>query len=271
MNKNDNSDDDNYYEQFKFLKNSETKKEKDINSNHFQAPRIKGAMTVDQLKNPNLDITSGVKSVMEEDFQSNFGDSLIMRKTEGQKMIESPELNKKIRTQIDYREAMKGNLNSKKTVQDEITFNQSNLDFLLTKDEKYKLLIKEMKKTLLEKVENNQDIPSYITTNEILKDKEKENLQNFDHVDNSPMNSNESKLKVYRVKKKKIISDRAKEQEQESNKEKKLSKEIPKNENNSIKTNSIMQYYKLSPYIYTSSLFFVGSLFLFKLYKKFKK
>lgn len=288
MNKNVNSDDDDYYEQLNFLKNnSESNEEKSVKMGHTQGTKIRGAITTDQMRNSNVEFTSGVKSVMEEE-EPNVGDSLIMRKTEGQRMIESPELNKKMRTQIDYREAKKGNQATKKNIQDEITFNKTNVEYMLTNEEKNKLIYKEMKKSQLEmeKIEN-KEIKEDDKIHLIEKDQDniKNPSRNIDKIDSTApglinSNMNDSKLKVYRVKKKKIVSDENTQDKQVLEKEQELRTEnktqLPKQDNTKTetfitRTNPIIQYSKFTPYLLSSSLFIVGGIFLLKFYKKYKK
>jgi hypothetical protein len=275
MNKNDNSEDDDYYKQFNFLNkskqeiNSEVKVVKDI-------PRMKNVMTVDQQRNQALDINAAVKSVMEENSEINASDSLVMRKSEGQKMIESPELNKKLRTQIDYREAMKGNQTPKKTIQDEITFNQSNIDFLKTKEEKNKIIYNEMKKYQFknaEVIDINENKEKEIKEIAVTGIMNKENNQ-------SPIESSiDSKLKVYKIKKKKTASE---SQESTISNNPNFNKEhVPREETVAVELKPPQQikkqetitkksYLKFLPYVYTSSIMFMGSFILFKLYKKLK-
>jgi len=244
MNKNDNTDNDEaYFQQFKFLKNSHNSASlghKDTNVK--EVPRLKGARTVDQLNNNNLDLTTGVRSVMEEDLQSNISDSLILRKTDAQKMIELPDMNKKMRTQLDYREALKGNPHPKKSIQDEITFKETNVDFILKKEDKTKSLYEEMKKNNLSPVDDKEIM--------------RKNLVPDDQVD--------SKLKVYKVKKNKVIipdneNKNIDKVPQIEEKIKNLDLDVTKS-NRSFRSN-----------IYMSSSLLIGAVFLLKLYKKLKK
>jgi hypothetical protein len=278
MNKNDNLDgDDDYYKQFDFLNKPKHPDKNEVQKEFIPPSKMKNLMTVDQQKNQGLDMNTAIKSVMEENLEMSGSESLIMRKTEGQKMMESPEMNKKLRTQIDYRQAIKAVQLPKKNIQDEITFNQNNIDFLRTKEEKNKLIYKEMKKYHLKSTETND-----INDNKENKPKEIIEIKN-DYIENkipSSENSADSKLKVYKIKKTKISHN---SQESTTHNEfsnnfviskrdetithfSKLPEEI--NKHNAITKNS---YSKFLPYVYSSSMIVMGSYFLVKIFKKIKK
>ncbi len=110
-NKKDPQDDnDDYYKKFNFLNSASPNINPNSNNKNIQRP--KNYITIDQ-RNSNPDINTGIEFAMTSEIDNDNTDGMIYKKPEGKKAIESKELNKRLRTKIEYQESLKNKDNSK--------------------------------------------------------------------------------------------------------------------------------------------------------------
>jgi hypothetical protein len=138
MNKNNEKDD--YYDQFKFIRN--TSSLSDSNKSN-SARKYKGAVTVDEIKNNNLNIETSVKAAIENIPEEEFG--LMIPKTDAQRTFENPDYNKKLRIKNELERNEKYTTGKKSSLQDDMMNKIVNLDEIRNKEEKERFFLIKLK------------------------------------------------------------------------------------------------------------------------------